>query len=324
MMSEYLCPTHKTNLARKAEGYHCEHCGDFTREEIGGIEVVNLLGGDSKTAEEKNLMQYKGKQQNEIYRNFLQWLFATFHTTEEAFRAKLFSGLSLENARNILITGCGNGDDLVAIQPLLLRTGPVGVWAQDISPEMVYYSAGRVTNTQNLTFHFSLSDACNLPFADNFFDVAFHFGGINLMPSVASAISEMTRVVKNGGHVAFGDEGIAPWLKQTEYYRMMVENIGNWSLPAPIDLLPSSATEVYVTWLLENCFYFIRYIKNDRFPHVNIDVKHLGKRGGSIRTRYFGKLEGVSPEAKEIAIKNAAAAGASLHDWLDSLIKKQK
>jgi hypothetical protein len=142
------------------------------------------------------------------------------------------------------------------------------------------------------------------------------------MPSVAKAISEMTRVVRNGGQIAFGDEGIAPWLRQTEYYRMMVENISNWSSPAPIDLLPPNESRVNVTWLLENCFYFINYLKDDKFPTIDIDVKHLGKRGGTIRTRYYGKLEGVSQEAKEIAVKGAAAAGLSLHDWLDDLIRK--
>src|SRR3546814_8144504 len=57
---------------------------------------------------------------------------------------------------------------------------------------------------------FSVSDACHLPFEDRFFDAAFHFGGINLFDDVEGAIGEMNRVVKPGGRVVFGDEGIGP------------------------------------------------------------------------------------------------------------------
>jgi SAM-dependent methyltransferase len=326
-MNEYMCIKHGSPLVRDQSSYRCASYCDYPIETVNGIEVVNFLDENTRVAEEKNLLMYRGRQQNEIYRNFLEWLFKTFYISEIEFRKILFSRLTFVEAARILVTGCGNGDDLTALQDLLASSSApipqkVHIWAQDVSPEMVHYSASRVSDTQDLTFSFSVSDACNLPFRDNFFDIVFHFGGINLMPSVAKAIGEMTRVVRNGGQVAFGDEGIAPWLKNTEYYRMMVENIGNWSLAAPIDLLPQNASRVNVTWLLENCFYFINYFKDDKFPTVDIDVKHQGKRGGTIRTRYYGKLEGVSPEAKAIAVKAAAATGLSVHDWLEDLIRK--
>ena len=31
----------------------------------------------------------------------------------------------------------------------------------------------------------------------------------------------------------------------------------------------------------------------------NIDIEHVGHRGGSVRTRYFGELEGVNPELRK-------------------------
>jgi len=43
-----------------------------------------------------------------------------------------------------------------------------------------------------------------------------------------------------------------------------------------------------------------------------------------MRSRYFGILEGVTPEAKARAIDAAKASGLSVHEWLDRLIKSQR
>lgn len=319
-MNKYICPEHRLPLTQQAGTYRCPTCGEFSATAIGGTTIINLLSDVALDSEKNNSLLYKGAQQNEIYANFLDWLFATFNTNETAFREKLLSKLKLEKNSQILITGCGNGGDLEALDsifPSLLTD----VWAQDISPEMIFFTAERLKEQKNTRFHLSISDACHLPYADNSFDAVFHFGGINFMPNVKGAIAEMARVAKNGGRVSFGDEGIAPWLEGSEYYDMMVENNALWASHTPIQLLPALATDVNVTWILENCFYFIDFIKNEQFPNVNLDVAHKGPRGGTIRTRHFGKLEGVSPEAKEIAIEQAKKAGLSIHKWLDQLIK---
>jgi predicted HicB family RNase H-like nuclease len=41
-----------------------------------------------------------------------------------------------------------------------------------------------------------------------------------------------------------------------------------------------------------------------------------------MRTRYYGQLEGVTPEARKMAIEAAKAQGVSVHEWLDSLVRK--
>jgi len=56
-------------------------------------------------------------------------------------------------------------------------------------------------------------------------------------------------------------------------------------------------------------------------PPINLDLPHKGRRGGTMRTRYYGQLEGVSMEAKEMAQKAAEKKGVSLHEWLDQLVR---
>lgn len=221
------------------------------------------------------------------------------------------------------MTGCGNGDDVLALAKNY-ESCSLDIHAQDISREMVAYAGNALSKNSLTNITLSISDATNLPYADDSFDASFHFGGINFMPDLKKAISEMTRVVRHGGTVAFGDEGIAPWLKESEYYKMMVENNSLWSADTPLDLLPENANHVNVSWVLENCFYFINFIKDKNFPTVNIDVPHKGKRGGSIRTRYFGKIEGVTEEAKSILAAKAKKKGISMHAWLEKVIRESE
>ncbi|OUL88685.1 class I SAM-dependent methyltransferase [Paraburkholderia hospita] len=53
-------------------------------------------------------------------------------------------------------------------------------------------------DTSLCNIYLSVSNASLLPFADGYFDGAYHFGGINLFSDMKSAISEMARVVKVG------------------------------------------------------------------------------------------------------------------------------
>ncbi len=42
-----------------------------------------------------------------------------------------------------------------------------------------------------------------------------------------------------------------------------------------------------------------------------------------MRSRYYGVMEGVTPETKELARRAAAGAGVSIHEWLDRLVRRQ-
>jgi SAM-dependent methyltransferase len=259
-----------------------------------------------------------------MYRNFLNWLFQTFNESESAFRRNLISQLNLKKDDKVLVTGCGLGDD---IPPIIEAIGTDGeVFAQDLSSEMTVAASEYVMSAHPLAkIYFSVSNADFLPFADNFFDAAFHFGGINLFDNMTLAISEMERVVKPGGRVLFGDEGVAPWLKEREYGRVAITNNSLWSANAPIDLLPENVVDVKLSWVLGNCFYVISFEVSEKGPFMNMDLPHKGRRGGSMRTRYFGQLEGVTEESKKFVFEDSERMGISVHDWLEQAIRsKQK
>ena len=60
--------------------------------------------------------------------------------------------------------------------------------------------------------------------------------------------------------------------------------------------------------------------KDGNPPSLNLDLPHKGWRGGTLRSRYFGQLDGVSPDTKEMVIRAAKQSGTSLHQWLNETL----
>lgn len=314
----YICPVHKKKSQMSDNKLICKcNCAYPLTSDL--IPIVDFSKNEKKEIYSNGKI-YSSKTQNEIYCNFLNWLFATFKTNDYDFRMSIFSKLSFSKRDKILITGCGNGDDIIALNKIH-KDKELYIEAQDISSEMIIFTANRLKEEGITNCRLSISNACNLPYSDGYFDLAFHLGGINMMSDTKIAIMEMTRVVKESGQVAFIDEGIAPWLRGSEFSDMMINNNQLWSNDAPINKLPFNATHVQISWLLENCFYYIRFIKGSSFPDIDLNVPHIGKRGGTIKTRYFGQLEGVSKHAKEIALEGSRKSEKSIYQWLDKIIK---
>lgn len=257
-----------------------------------------------------------------MHDNALRWVFNTFQTEEKDLRERLISRIGLRKGQRVLITGAGTGNDLPYLVSALSGNGEV--YAQDIAQEMLLAGVSRYRNEladSGVALHFSVSDATNLPFADGFFDAAYHFGGINLFPDIAKGIAEMNRVVTSGGSIVIGDEGLAPWLVDTELGRMLVNNNALYACSAPMAALPPTARAVKLSWELSNCFYVIEFQASTEPLLVNIDVPHVGKRGGTVRSRYFGRMEGVTPTLRDQVYEEAARRGMSRVAFLESALR---
>lgn len=267
--------------------------------------------------------EYARHNAAEVHDNALRWVFATFGADEPALRERLVARLQLRPGSRVLVTGAGAGNDL----PYLARSlqGAGEIHAQDFAEEMLLAGVQRhraALASDKLVLQFSVSDATNLPFADGGFDAAYHFGGINLFPDICRGLAEMARVVRPGGRVVVGDEGVAPWLRETEYGRMLVRNNPLYACDVPLAQLPECAREVRLTWELGNCFWVIEFEVGTGAPEIDIDVPHVGTRGGSIRTRYFGQLEGIDPALRDRLHAEAQRQGKSRVEYLEALLRQ--
>ena len=261
---------------------------------------------------------------DEIYDVAVDWQFAAMYEDEDAVRESMVDMLDLTPGATVLEVGCGTGRDSFR---LARRLGPDGrLHMQDLSPGMVRacvrkMSDRAVTRGFACSLDYSISNATALPFPDDVFDAVFHFGGFNQFGDLRKGAAELARVAKLGGCVVIGDEAVAPWLKGTEFEAIVTTNNALFKAEVPLAVLPEGARDVTIRWVIGNCFYVIGFRKGDGPPPLNLDLPHQGWRGGTMRSRYFGLLEGVTIETKALAKQAASKSGVSVHDWLDRLVK---
>jgi ubiquinone/menaquinone biosynthesis C-methylase UbiE len=288
--------------------------------------VPNLVWPPELTARENKTKSEYDRVAQHIYDAALDWQFAALREDEEHVRDLMVDMLAQAPNARILEVGCGTGRDSFRLARRLDSRGML--FMQDLSPGMVQACIKRMSEYDGkLNFkcalHYSVSNAAYLPFPSEFFDAVFHFGGFNEFSDHNRAADEFVRVVKTGGVVLFGDESVGPWLRGTEFGRIVTTNNPLFDHELPLRSIPICARDVNVRWIMGNCFYVITFRKGDGPPPLDLDLPHKGWRGGTMRTRYFGMLEGVTPEAKELAKKAADETGVSVHEWLDRLVRRQ-
>jgi ubiquinone/menaquinone biosynthesis C-methylase UbiE len=246
-------------------------------------------------------------------------MFKMLLSEQEPVREDLIDALKLRPGARVLEIGCGTCRDTVHF---LHRK--VTVYAGDLSHEMLAIGKQRLQEAGADLDRVRLfrGDVMHLPFADGFFDAAYHFGGLNLFPDIAASLAEMTRVVRAGGQVVAGDEGVGPWLSKTNFAKILKNSNPLFEHSAPIDKVPLNARDVTCRWVLNGSFYLISFQVGSGEPQLDLDVEFPGWRGGSHRTRYFGRLEGVSPQLRETVVKQAAAEGLSITAWLEKALRK--
>uniref|UniRef100_A0A6M3L935 Putative methyltransferase n=1 Tax=viral metagenome TaxID=1070528 RepID=A0A6M3L935_9ZZZZ len=331
LINEYVCPyTRESMLLEEGvyEGINLQRGQfvspsglSFTIEDSIPVflDIARLGELEKKTQSEYDLMA------DEIYDNAVDWLFESFYEDENKIRESMIDLLNLHPKSCVLEVGCGTGRDSFRIGR---RLGVGGVlFLQDFSRNMVIKAKKTIDfhhkeHRKKYETHYFISDALYLPFPDDFFDAVFHFGGFNNFSKPEESLNEFARITKKGGKIVIGDESVPPWLERSTFGKIICANNSLFHHKVPLHAIPECARDVTVRWILGGCFYLIDFYIDQGTPPLNLDLPHKGRRGGTMRTRYYGRLEGVSIDAKKMAEKMAIKQGISLHDWLDRIIRK--
>lgn len=268
-------------------------------------------------ADRKSLQQ--SEERADAYDRYLPLTFKTYGEDEDQVRNAMINKLNLKPSNRVLEVGAGTGRDSELIIKRLDSAGCLFV--QDISPSFLKQNIAKLQQTGK-QFEASLANGYYLPFPDNTFDACFHFGGINAFADIARAFSEMARVTKSGGKVVVGDESMPPWLRHTEYGKILMNSNPEFSYPIPLDKLPVEARKTRIEWIIGGVFYVVDFEVGKGEPTANLDFPIPGVRGGTHRTRYCGQLEGVTLETKALAYKARARCGESMHQWLDKVVRE--
>lgn len=289
--------------------------------------IYNVVDGIPQflTFTEKEKNQYATnlfKDKAIDYDNYQHLSFETFYEDETVVRNKLIDKLDLKSNSTVLEVNAGTGRDSVLIAKRLSNYGNLHV--QDLSWDMLEICKSKLSDAL-VPVEIHQGNACKLPYANKTFDAVYSFGGVgmNTYADNKIAIAELVRVTKVGGKIVFGGLSLAPWLRNSVFGEILINHNSHYSNNISFNDIPVAARNLNINWILSGAGFVVDFVVGEGEPKANFDYEIPGPRGGTHNTRYYGKLEGVTPQTKELALKARKKLGVSMHRWLDELIKRE-
>lgn len=159
----------------------------------------------------------------------------------------------LESDKKIqmLDIACGSGQALSRRGYLNLNADYTAV---DLSEGMIA-QARRLMSKLGAPVDFILTDATNLPFESETFDICTNYGALMGFNDPATALKEMARVTKKGGKILFLDEQeyeSSTWLEHLYFKKVFAYH--NTIVGCPVDLLPDDLEDIQVHQVYEFVF----------------------------------------------------------------------
>lgn len=246
--------------------------------------------------------------------------YETFYQNETDVRNRMIDLLQLRADHTVLEVNAGSGRDSVLIGNRLGENGLLHV--QDIAPNMLRLCQKRLAHLP-VPVAIHRGNGCFLPYRDKSFDAVYSFGGIGVgtYADPRSALEEMARVTRPGGRIVIGGGSMAPWLRETFFAKVLMHHNYLYKNTIPFEAIPVAARDVRIQWILGGGFFVLDFTVGEGEPAANFDFEIPGVRGGTLRTRYLGQLEGVTPATKELALRARAKTGESMHAWLDEVVR---
>ena len=254
----------------------------------------------------------------DTYDDFNHLTFSIHGFDEIEVRSSVIKQLDLKPNGKVLEIGCGTGRDSEIIANILNEEGEL--WMLDVSYKMLMKCIPKLEKFDCLT-EFLLANSSSLPFPDNYFDACYSFVTLAAIPDKKKAIFEMARVTKTNGKIVIGNEGLIPSLKQTEFGKIIINNCDIYGSNPPLDILPDNINNLKLSWILNGIIHVIEFTVSDPVE-LEESLTYLipSKRGGSLKTRFYGKLEGVTKETKQLATEAMLKSNLSKHEWLSKII----
>jgi ubiquinone/menaquinone biosynthesis C-methylase UbiE len=319
-ISKYICPETKKPLYAVRDNK--THKIIKLKTEVGRTYPIKDAIPDLTFPKKLNKIDEKVRSfydsRVDDYDKYLPLTFKTHNENEKEVRNNFIDCLEIKRGYRVLDIACGTGRDSEIIAKRLGQRGEICM--TDISPLMLKRCIERLKK-YNLKKDFCISTAAYLPYPDKYFDAVYSFGGLGEFSDIKKSLAEMVRVTKVGGKVVVGDESIPPWLRNSEFAKILITTNPQFQAEVPLKEMPVEARRVSLRWVIGGVFYLIDFRVGDGEPTANFDFEISGPRGGTYRTRYEGRLEGVTKETKELAYKAVVKKGISMHKWLDTVVR---
>ena len=258
-------------------------------------------------------------ERSEAYDENLHLTFKTHGADEQELRQEFINALELQSSHRVLEVACGTGRDSEIIAQRLGLDGLLCL--QDIAAGMMERCRQRLAAVAVPT-SYSISNACYLPYPDKFFDAVYSFGGLGEFSDIKRSLAEMVRVSKVGARIVVGDESMPPWLRETDFAKILITTNKQFLAKLPLEEMPVEARDVHLRWVIGGVFYLINFRVGEGEPTGDFDFEIPGPKGGTYKSRYLGQLEGVKVETKRLAEQAREKKGLSMHQWLDDVVRR--
>ncbi|MDP2673919.1 MAG: class I SAM-dependent methyltransferase [Dehalococcoidia bacterium] len=206
-------------------------------------------------SERRSRDYYEGRARWYDWANRLAALVRGESATNE--RRKAVRRLNLKPGDRVLEVSVGTGTNL----PLIAEeVGPNGrIVGLDISSAMLS-RCRRKLRDRGLQADLVEGEAAHLPFRDGALDAVLHHGGIAEFGDKRGAIEEMVRVARPGAKVVICDVGVPTDRKPSLVNRLLLKLQPAYAQPPPLDLIPSSALDMRVSWFHGGAWYMIEFV----------------------------------------------------------------
>lgn len=286
-------------------------------DQIYDLRFPDILASEDLEA----LKFYEGRADD--YDKYLHLTFKTFGEDEFKIRQTMVERLNLNGVSKVLEIASGTGRDSEIIAEHLSENSELHM--TDISLDMLSKCRDKIISKyeSKLSNYFTLVNAVNLPYPDNYFDALYSFGALGEFSNPKRFFQEVSRVCKPGARVVVGDENLPVWLLDSDFGKILSNYNDQFLAKVPFSALPVEARDVNCRWIIGGVFYQIDFTVGEGEPYANFDFNIPGVRGGTHLTRMYGQLEGVDIETKNLAWKAREKLGVSMHDWLNEIVLKE-
>ena len=252
-----------------------------------------------------------------IYDKYQHLSFNTFCLDEDSVRKDLIKKINFIPCMKVLELSAGTGRDSALIKEMMSSESKLFV--QDISMDMLEVLKDKF---QDKEVFITQSNASKLPYKSDVFDAVYSYAGVgmSIYSDTKQLMKEIVRVCKKGAKVVIGGLSMAPWLYNSEFGKVLINHNAHYANKLDLKALPVEARNVTLSWILNGAGFCIEFEVGEGEPEADFDFDIPGERGGTLRTRYYGKLEGVSPEVKELAYKARKIKDISMYDFLNEAI----
>jgi ubiquinone/menaquinone biosynthesis C-methylase UbiE len=169
--------------------------------------------------------------------------------------------IPIEGPVRIIDVSIGTGANFIALYNQFKdKMGRFNLHGIDLSTGMLKVASTKFIKNK-LSVSLTHGSVFNIPYQKNFFDIVLNSGGLNTFSNIPGSLNEMLMIAKPGGLIIVVDEGLSPNKRETDEGKAIMKANTLFAAKPPLEHVPDKAKDVEVTYVMNETFYQIIFMK---------------------------------------------------------------